>query len=53
MTNLCICYAKISEISIDVMSGEAFYIPPQSEHLLWNDDPESLCLIYLAWGENA
>ena len=46
-------YAKIDENSLEVKEGEAYYIPPQSEHLLWNDNPEPLCLIYLAWGENA
>ena len=46
-------YAKIGENSVEVREGEAYYIPPQSEHLLWNDNPEPLCLIYLAWGENA
>lgn len=46
-------YAKISENSIKVSEGEAYYIPPQSDHVLWNDGPDPLCLIYLAWGENA
>ena len=46
-------YAKIGENSIEVRAGEAYYIPPQSEHILWNNEPEPLCLIYLAWGENA
>ena len=46
-------YAKIAENSVNVTAGEAYYIPPQSDHVLWNEDPEPLCLIYLAWGENA
>lgn len=46
-------YAKIGENSVNVHAGEAYYIPPHSDHVLWNDDPEPLCLIYLAWGENA
>lgn len=46
-------YAKIGEYSLEVRAGEAYYIPPHSDHVLWNDDPEPLCLIYLAWGENA
>jgi hypothetical protein len=46
-------YTKIGENSIEVRTGEAYYIPPQSEHILWNNEPEPLCLIYLAWGENA
>lgn len=46
-------YAKIGDNSVDVTAGEAYYIPPQTEHILWNEDPEPLCLIYLAWGEKA
>ena len=46
-------YAKIGKNLLDVGSGEAYYIPPNADHVLWNDDPEPLCLIYLAWGEKA
>jgi len=46
-------YAKIGENSLEVHAGEAYYIPPQSDHILWNEDPEPLQLIYLAWGEKA
>lgn len=46
-------YAKIGENSLEVRAGEAYYIPPQSDHVLWNEDSEPLQLIYLAWGEKA
>lgn len=46
-------YAKIGDNSISVHSGEAFFIPPETEHMLWTEDDGPLKLIYLAWGENA
>ena len=46
-------YAKMGDNSIEVRAGEAYYIPPQSDHVLWNENPEPLQLIYLAWGKNA
>lgn len=46
-------YAKIGENSISIHSGEAFFIPPETEHMIWTADEGPLQLIYLAWGENA
>ncbi|MFO8036588.1 MAG: cupin domain-containing protein [Anaerolineales bacterium] len=45
--------AKIGEDTVRVQAGEAYYIPPQSEHLVWNEREEPLTLIFLAWGKEA
>ena len=45
--------AKFGEFSGEVHAGQAYYIPPGSEHILWNDSDEPLNLIFLAWGEGA
>jgi len=46
-------YAKIGDISQKVSAGNAYFIPPDSDHVLWNDEETPLQLIYLAWGEKA
>lgn len=45
--------ARIGEDMVQVKAGEAYYIPPQSEHIVWNEREEPLTLIFLAWGEGA
>jgi mannose-6-phosphate isomerase-like protein (cupin superfamily) len=46
-------FAKIGEKTMRVRAGEAYYIPPGSEHVVWTEGDNSLELIYLAWGEGA
>ena len=46
-------YAKIGENSVDVHAGEAYFIPPGSDHVLWTEEDTPLSLIYLAWGDKA
>ena len=46
-------YAKFGESSQEVHAGEAYYIPPGSEHIVRNESDEPLNLIFLAWGEGA
>jgi mannose-6-phosphate isomerase-like protein (cupin superfamily) len=46
-------FAKIGEKTMRVRAGEAYYIPPGSDHVVWTEGDNSLELIYLAWGEGA
>jgi len=46
-------YAKIGEETVPVRAGEARYIPPGSDHVVWTDSDRPLELIFLAWGEGA
>jgi mannose-6-phosphate isomerase-like protein (cupin superfamily) len=46
-------HAKIGDESIAVQAGEAYYIPPGSDHVVWTESDEPLELIYLAWGDGA
>lgn len=46
-------YAKIGENVVEVAAGEAYFIPPKSDHVVWTDKDTALSLIYLAWGEKA
>jgi len=46
-------YAKLGENTVDLRAGEAYFIPPGSDHVVWTDEPSPLSLIYLAWGDNA
>ena len=46
-------YAKIGEETIPVRAGEAYYIPPGSDHVVWTESDHPLELIFLAWGEGA
>jgi len=46
-------YAKIGGAEVEVGPGESYYIPPDSDHVLWPAPGESLELIWLAWGEGA
>lgn len=45
--------AKIGDQTVPVRAGEAYYIPPGSEHMVWTDQDEPIMLIWLAWGEEA
>lgn len=45
--------AKIGDKTIEVKSGEAYFIPPNTDHIVWTDSNEPLVLIWLAWGEKA
>jgi mannose-6-phosphate isomerase-like protein (cupin superfamily) len=46
-------FAKIGDSTVTVKAGESYYIPPDSDHVLWTDRDEHLVLIWLAWGEGA
>jgi mannose-6-phosphate isomerase-like protein (cupin superfamily) len=45
--------AKIGDAEVDVRSGESYYIPADSDHVLWPAPGESLEVIWFAWGEGA
>ena len=46
-------FARIGGKTIKVKGGEACYIPPNSEHYVWNSKKRPLVLIFLAWGDGA
>jgi len=46
-------YAKIGEETVPVRAGEAYYIPPGSDHVVWTESDHHLELLFLAWGEGA
>ncbi len=46
-------YAKIGEKTIRVKAGESYFIPPNSDHVVWTESDVPLILIFLAWGEGA
>ena len=45
--------AKIGDAEVDVRSGESYYIPADSDHVLWPAPGESLEVVWFAWGEGA
>ena len=45
--------AKIGEKTVKVKAGEAYYIPPGSDHVVWTERNEPLALVWMAWGEGA
>jgi mannose-6-phosphate isomerase-like protein (cupin superfamily) len=45
--------AKIGEYEVDVHAGESYYIPEDSDHVLWPAPGEALEVIWFAWGEGA
>jgi mannose-6-phosphate isomerase-like protein (cupin superfamily) len=45
--------AKIGDTEVEVQAGESYFIPPDSDHVLWADNGEELVIIWLAWGEGA
>lgn len=46
-------WAKIGDQTVEVKAGEAYYVPPGSDHVVWTENDEALTLIFLAWGEGA
>lgn len=46
-------YAKLGENVVEVSAGEAYFIPPGSDHVVWTEKEIPLSLIYLAWGDKA
>ena len=44
---------KIGDSVEEVEYGRAYFIPPGTEHLVWNEDQEPITMIFLAWGESA
>ncbi len=45
--------AKIGDETLPVRAGEAYLVPPGSEHIVWTERDEPLTLLWLAWGEGA
>ncbi len=46
-------YAKIGDKTVEIKKNESYYIPPNSDQVLWTDSDEPLVVIWLAWGEKA
>jgi len=46
-------FGKIGDQTIRVKAGESYYIPPNSDHVVWTESDKPLVLIWLAWGEGA
>lgn len=46
-------FAKIGADTIPVKANEAYFIPPDHDHVLWNESEEPITFIFLAWGEGA
>jgi len=46
-------FAKIGDKTIKVKAGESYYIPPDSDHVVWTESDKPLILIFLAWGDGA
>jgi mannose-6-phosphate isomerase-like protein (cupin superfamily) len=46
-------YAKIGNDTINVKENEAYFIPPNSDHVFWNEREEPIIYIFLAWGKGA
>jgi len=46
-------FAKIGDKTVPVKAGESYYIPPNSDHVVWTESEKPLVLIYLAWGKGA
>ncbi len=46
-------FAKIGDKTVKVKAGQSYYIPPDSDHVVWTESDKPLILIYLAWGEGA
>jgi mannose-6-phosphate isomerase-like protein (cupin superfamily) len=45
--------AKIGDTEVEVQAGESYFIPSNSDHVLWPDKGEELVIVWLAWGEGA
>jgi mannose-6-phosphate isomerase-like protein (cupin superfamily) len=46
-------FVKIGDKTVRVKAGESYYIPPNSDHVVWTESDKPLVLIYLAWGKGA
>ena len=46
-------YAKIGNDTIEVKKNEAYFIPPNHDHVFWNENDEPIIYIFLAWGKGA
>jgi mannose-6-phosphate isomerase-like protein (cupin superfamily) len=46
-------YAKIGSDTIQLQANHAYYIPPDNDHVFWNDNKDPVELIFLAWGKGA
>ncbi|WP_445383018.1 cupin domain-containing protein [Robiginitalea sp. IMCC43444] len=46
-------YAKIGNDTIAVKENEAYFIPPDHDHVFWNENDEPIIYIFLAWGKGA
>lgn len=46
-------YAKIGDKTVKIKKEESYYIPPNSDQVLWTESDEPLVIIWLAWGEGA
>ena len=46
-------YAKIGNDTIEVKKNEAYFIPPNYDHVFWNENDEPIIYIFLAWGKGA
>jgi mannose-6-phosphate isomerase-like protein (cupin superfamily) len=45
--------AKLGDKTVEVKAGESYYIPPNSDHVVWTNSNKPLVLIWMAWGEGA
>ena len=45
--------AKIGDRTVDIKKNEAYYLPPNQDQVIWNEQTEPLELIWLAWGTGA
>ena len=45
--------AKIGEEMVPVQAGNAYFIPPNSDHVVWPDEGGFVELVWIAWGEGA
>ena len=43
-------FAKIGNKTIKVKASESYYIPPNSDHVVWTNSDKPLVFIWLAWG---
>lgn len=46
-------FAKIGNDTIVVKENEAYFIPPNHDHVFWNERDEPIIYIFLAWGKGA
>lgn len=46
-------WAKIGDKTVPVKAGESYYVPPNSDNVVWTNSNKPLVFIWLAWGEGA